>query len=246
MKKIEVTESLSEELSIAYVSSQIKEIVNDFGGETSITRTAGRLKLTVTCLEKYYDLYKAEIEDKIGDVIAIKYKYAFLKRYLRTIGLTPYENEILHVAIIAADIEEDKRYTVRKLRAFENFSIDGIFNFRLQPLKNKWREVVSFMPFFFTGSQLCDFVSFILGEKRGKKVLIEGDRVYDANFNRLTRSSLISSDFDVVKEALLSHSANVEVVKSVSSREERELKRYFGARVCFLSGSLQKTVDKKN
>lgn len=245
MKKIEVTESVGEESSILYISTSLQELVSDFGGEISFAKTQGRCKLIVKCPAQFYDLYKSEIEGKIGDVIAIKYKHVFLKRYLRTIGLTPYENEILHVAIIAADLEEDKRYTVRKLRAFDDFSIDGIYNFRLQPLKNKWKEVVSFMPFFFTSSQLCDFVSFILGEKRGKKVLIEGDRVYDSNFNRLTRSSLITDSFDVVKEALLSHCASVEVVKSVSSREEKELKRYFGARVCFLDGSLQKTVDKK-
>ena len=246
MKKIQITDSVGEEVGISYIVSSIKELINDFGGQINVTKTDLRLKITVSCPEQYYDLYKSELEDKIADVIAVKYKYRFLKRTLRTIGLTPYENEILHVAIISADIEDDKRYIIRKLRAFENFSIDGVFNFRLQPLKNKWREVATYIPFFFTGSQLCEFVSFVLGEKRNKKVFIEGDCVYDINYNKLNRASLISGSKDVVKEALLSTSTSVEVVKSVSAQEERELKRYFGARVCFLNGSLPKTVDKKN
>ena len=246
MKKIQITDAVGEDVTISYISSPIKELIKDFGGEINITNTGSRLKITVSCPEQYYDLYKSELEDKIADVIAVKYKYHFLKRTLRTIGLTPYENEILHVAIISADIEDDRRYIIRKLRSFENFAIDGIFNFRLQPLKNKWKEVSSYIPFFFTGSQLCEFVSFVLGEKRSKKVFVEGDNVYDINYNKLNRASLISPNKDVVKEVLLSTSTSVQVLKSVSLQEEKELKRYFGARVCFLNGSLLKTVDKKN
>ena len=246
MKKIEITDSVGEEVGISYVSSSISEIVKDFGGEIKQTNSRDRQKLTVICPEQYYDLYKSELEDKIADVIAVKYKYCFLKRNIRTIGLTPYENEILYVAIISADIEDDRRYIIRKLKAFENFAIDGIFNFRLQPLKNKWREVASYIPFFFTGSQLCDFVSFVLGEKRGKKVFVDGDRVYDVNYNRLNRSSLIDENPDVVKEVLLSTSTSVEVIKAVSSSEEKELRRYLGRRVSFLNATLPKMVDKKN
>ncbi len=245
MKKIAITDSLGDEVGILYISSSIKELVKDFGGDLRIDKADERIKITVESPAQYYDLYKAEIEDKIGDVIAIKYKNDFLKRELRTIGLTPYENEILHTAIISADFEDDKRYAMRKLRAFESFAIDGIFNFRMQALKNKWKEVSSYIPFFFTGSQLCEFVSYVIGEKKGKKVVIEGNAVYDLNFNRLKRSSLICNAADVVKEALLSSSSFVEVVRCVSLEEEEQLKRYFGRRVTFLKGSLQKTVDKK-
>ena len=246
MKKIQITDAIGEEKGISYISSSMLELVNDFGGEIRLKKTDARLLLTIDCPDNYYDLYKSELEDKICDVIAVKYKYFFLKKYLRTIGLSSYENEILHVAIISADIDDDRRYVLRKLGAFKNFDIDGIFNFRLQLLKNKWKEVASYIPFFFTSKQLCDFVSFVLSEKRGRKVLIEGDRVYDVHYNRLKRSSLISDDADVVKEALLSHCSNVEVIKDVSPREEKELKRFFGRRVCFLNGTLPKTVDKKN
>ncbi|MBR2337217.1 MAG: hypothetical protein IKA61_04640 [Clostridia bacterium] len=246
MKKIEITDLAGEEIGISYISSAISQLVSDFGGEVHEGSVGDRLKIVILCPEKYYDLYKSEVEDKIADVIAVKYKYDFIKSRMRTIGLTPYENEILKTAIISADVDADKRYVMRKLKAFNGFAIDGIYNFRLQPLKNKWKEVISYIPFFFTGSQLCDFVAFVLGEKRGKKVFIEGDYVYDMNFNRLKRSNLISSSPDVVKEALLSPCSSVEVVKAVSSREEKELKRFFGKRVIFLNESLSKTVDKKN
>ena len=246
MRNIEVTDSLLEEVGISYISASINQLVKDFGGDICESKNGGRLKLVVKAPEQYYDLYKSEIEDKIADVIAIKYKYDFLKRRLKTIGLSDYENEILQVAIISADIEDDRRYIIRKLRAFEHFTIDGIYNFRLQPLINKWKEVVTYIPLFFTSYQLCDFVSYVVGEKRGKRVFTDGKNVYDVNFNKQNRASLISKSFDVVKESLLFPCGAVEVIKAVSKEQERDLKRFFGRRVSFLKGSLPKMVDKKN
>lgn len=246
MKKIEITDSLFEEVGVSYISSSIRGLIKDFGGDIYVGKVGERLKIVIESPFQYYDLYKSEIEDKIADVIAIRYKYKFLKRYLRTIGLNSYENEILHVAIISADIEDDRRYIIRKLRSFDSFAIDGIFNFRLQPLKNKWKEVISYIPFFFTGSQLCDFVAYVLGERRGKKVFVDGNAVYDVNFNKLKRATLLSSPPDVVKEALLYPCGTVEVLKPPSLQDEKDLKRYLGRRVSFLNGSLSKTVDKKN
>ena len=246
MKKIEITDSAKEELSLEYISSSIGELVKDFGGDISSFNRVERVGLVISCPENYFDLFKSEIEDKIADVIAVKYKYSFLKSKMYVAGLSEYESEILYTTVISADLEDDKRYIVRKLKAFDKYVIDGIFNFRLQPLKSKWKEVASYIPFFFSSRQLCDFISYVLGEKRGKKVLIDGKSVYDLNFNRLKRSVLLSHTPDVVKEALLSPCAYVEVVNSVSTEEEKQLKKFFGQRVSFSSGSLQKTVDKKN
>ena len=54
------------------------------------------------------------------------------------------------VSMACFDIDEDKKYAIKKLKSFQEYALDGIFNFRLQPLKNKWREVASYIPFSFT------------------------------------------------------------------------------------------------
>ena len=77
MRKIQITDSIREDVGISYVFASMKELIKDFGGEISVTKSESRIKLTLDCPEQYYDLYKSELEDKIADVIAVKYKYHF-------------------------------------------------------------------------------------------------------------------------------------------------------------------------
>ena len=79
MKKIEITDSLVEEVGVSYISSSIRGLIKDFGGDIYVGKVGERLKIVIESPFQYYDLYKSEIEDKIADVIAIRYKYKFLK-----------------------------------------------------------------------------------------------------------------------------------------------------------------------
>lgn len=244
MNQIKISDSEIEEGGVYYIANSLHSLVEEFGGNTVIEKKADRIIAKIYCKSTYLDLFKSEIEDKVADVLAIKYKYEFFKRRICPIGLNAYQSEILYTALISADIEDDKRYIIRKIRGLDGYVIDGIYTLLLPPLKNKWQEIVSYIPLFFDGAKLCDFVSFLVSEKRGKRVIVDGKDVYDGNYNRLKRSSLLDGEGDVLREVLLSASGNVDVLSTLPEETVGYLKSFFGGRITFLKGSLQKTVDK--
>ena len=116
MMSVNVTDSQREEGSIDYIQKAISPLASDFCGNIRKALYCDRVELRVDCPIKYLDLYRQEIEDKVADVIAVRYKYLFLKKLLRCEGLPLYEKELLFTALIAADIEDDKAYIIRKIR----------------------------------------------------------------------------------------------------------------------------------
>ena len=88
-------------------------------------------------------------------------------------------------------------------------------------------------------------MAYLVGEKKGKRVIVKDGNVFDLNYNLLKKSALLGRGEDVVKEVLLSASGNVQVFSGLTAEQEKYLKGFFGGRIAFLKGSLQKTVDKK-
>ena len=111
-----------------------------------------------------------------------------------------------------------------------------MFNFRMKPLKEKWKEIAGYIPSGFTESQLKDFVKYLIKDKNGKRVYVDNGKVYDKRFNRLERTKLLLSDsgeFNLVKEILLSSAGEVELCTEVAKKEENFLKEFYGEKIIF-------------
>ena len=107
----------------------------------------------------------------------------------------------------------------------------------LIPLKKKWQEIVTYIPTTFMGSQLKDFMSFLLENKK-KKVYVDSGRVYDSHYRRLKRCSLLGGEgVNVVREVLLSGCGEVELSGKIESDDERYLKEFYGDRVYFATSA---------
>lgn len=239
MVKIQINESKNGEETISYLIKSLDLLTSDLGGKIEKIDSEQRSVFILYCSDECENYFRSEIEDKIADLIVINYKYKFFKRKIRPVGLSKYETELLYTALISADIEEDKKYVLRRIKSCDNYYIDGFFNFKLKALKNKWKEISTYIPIVFSGKQLEDFVAFLVGEKQGKRVVIQNGKVYDLYYNLLKKSALLDGKGDVVREVLLSSSSSVEVLSQLSKEEEKYLRLFFGKRVSFLKGSLK-------
>lgn len=237
MKEIKISERSSEEDGIDYLLKSLAPLASDLGGKIDGFKSEHRVGFKILCRSERVEFFRSEIEDKIADVFVVKYKYDYFKRKIHPVGLSAYEVELLLTALISADIEEDKRYALRRLKGQSEYVLDGFFNFKLRALKNKWKEIISYIPVVFSGKQLEDFVAFLVSEKRGKRVLVQNGKVYDLYYNPLKRSVLLDGKDDVVKEVLLSAGSSIEVLGEISKEEEKYLRSFFGRRVSFLKGS---------
>ncbi len=238
MAKITLTERDYNQSNLQYICFTLSDLLSQTRSACELSRSGGRVVLTIDSPEDYAETVKKEVYDKASDVIAVNYKYDYFKKLISATGLNFVEKELLLTSIIAADLEEDKRYVCSKIAGYGNVVLDGVFNFRLKPLKNKWAGIVNCMPEYFQGEQLKDFITYLL-EDRKRKVLVEDDKVYDSHYKRLTKGELMDKgmqDGKIIREILLSGCGEVEVNCPLSKTDEHYLREYFGDKITLGKG----------
>lgn len=236
MAQITVTDRDFNRNNLLYVQNSISEFLSQISGRVDLVQTGSRSMLTVLCEDKFADIVGCEIADKCAEVIAINYKYDFFKKRVKLCGLKPVEFEILMASLIAADLDEDKRYAYVKLKGEKEVAIDGLYNFRMQPLKRKWEDIVSYVPQSFVNSQLKDFISYLLENKR-RRVYVDCGKVYDSHYRLLKRSSLLGGEgVEIVREVLLSNCGEIELSGELPKEDEYYIKEFYSDKIIFSSG----------
>lgn len=235
MSEIKISESSIRSNNVTYLYQSLGDIITQINAKVDVKSGRNRYELIIDVPPEYKELFVAEAEDKIADVIAVNYKYNYFKKNAVVSGLPVNEKELLLTALIAADLNDDKRYIIKKLKSFTEYSIDGIFNFRMKALKEKWNEIISYVPTTFASSSLKDFVAYLIKDKVGKKVYFENGRIYDKRYNVLNRNSLICDDADLktTKEILLSGAGEIELLTPLPDKDEYFVKEFYGDKVYF-------------
>jgi len=236
MTSITISEKDYNEGNLLYVQNSAGELFRSADCSLRKEKHESRVMLIINCPEYYADIIRTEIADKIAEIIAIKYKYEYFKSQVKISGLSNIEREILLASLIAADLDDDKRYAFDRLKNNTEVAIDGFFNFRLKPLKKKWSDVVSYVPTCFLNSQLKEFISYLIENKK-KRVYIDSGKVYDAHYRRLKRSSLLDGEnVKIIREVLLSNCGEVELNGTIPKDDEFYLKEYYNDKIIFSSG----------
>lgn len=229
-----VTDTFDNNANILYIRESLSDLFFKEGNvKVFADRTRAGIVLKVE--DEYEKIAREELFDKISDVIAVGYKYYFFEQKIILNRMCKQQREILLSSIISADVDEDKRYIKNKLSMLNNScAIDGFYNFRLKNLVNKWIEIASYVPNYFSDLELREFIIYLIGEKRGKKVYVDGERVYDRRYNRLKRVALLpEGELKIVKEVLISGAGEIELKGILPKEDEKYLKEYFGDKICF-------------
>ena len=235
MAYITVSERDYNENNLYYVKNAVSDVLIGTGSTFDIFRAGSRSVLKINCTEGYEQTLCAETADKIAEVVAIKYKYDFFKKSVEARGLTEGEKEILLAGIIAADLDDDKKYVFDKIKTQDEVAIDGVYHFRLTPLKKKWTEIISYIPLGFPNTGLKEFIGFLLENKK-KRIYIDDGKVYDSHYRRLNKSELLGGELSLLKEVLLSNCGEIELSGAIPEGDEKYIKEFYGDRIFFSAG----------
>lgn len=231
-----VTDSAFHISYISYIDAYVAAVVRGLGGSSSVCEKDERAAIKITLPDECAQYFKQTLLRAVGDVIAIGYKWEYFKKNVKTSGLNDDEYGFLLCALIAADYADDCAYCERNV-AGEPYSVDGCFNFTMQPLRDKWAEVASCIPQTFIKGQLRDFIAYLVNERKGKRAYLSKEGVFDESFQRLRRASLTGeSEREVVRELILSCAGEVELDRPLSEKDEEYLKEYFGEKIFFGKG----------
>ena len=238
MTEICITERAENQNNLFYLTTSLSELL-ERAECSGITQTEdNRSRLTINCPEQFINIIKAELADKIAEVIVVNYKYKCFLDTIRVTGLEKMEKEILLTSLIAADLTEDKKYTFEKIKELDDIAIDGVYNFRLTQLKKKWKDISSYMPTVFVNNQLKEFLKYLLENKK-RKVYIDNGKVYDNHYRKLNRCDLLP-DFGarITREIIMSNCGEIEISGRLEQDDEFYLREYFGDKIYFSTGYL--------
>lgn len=242
MSQIKITESSLKSKNIIYIYEMLSQITSQLGCLNNLRGGKNRYELLLDVPSSYRELIANEVEENIADVISVNYKYSFFKKNVNLNGLNDLEQELLLVALISADIEEDRKYIIKKLKEYSEYTLDGIYNFRLKALKEKWYDIVGCVPPSFRSSQLKDFIIYLVRDKARKRVYYDNGNVYDKRYNLLKRRELLAGDsleLPILKEILLSSAGEIELASKLPEDDEKYIKDYYGNHVIFSSAYLK-------
>lgn len=233
MTEIKVTDVTENYENFIYLENALKEVFSGTNSVSEIKNQNGRAVFSVKVPEYFFQTVKIEICDKVAEIVAVNYKYRFLKSNVKAAGLSEEEKDLFFAGVIGADFYEDKKYICERLKGFDEITLDGIYNFRLNRIKEKTAEIARCIPSVFTAGQLADFIGFLIMDKRSK-IYVDKGLVFDGRFRRLKRSLLLGKkEPSVIAEVLIAGGGIIEVDGTLSDFDERYLKAFFGDRVCF-------------
>ena len=230
MEKITVTQSGAQSPYMSYLYGKVTDKFSFLPTDCGLETDGDRTTLVFRSERKYCPYIRNYTEENIADVIAVGYKYQYFSKNLFLPLLSAEEKDILITALVAADLPEDREYIKKQIRGFEEYCIDGMFNFRLHDLKTRWRGIAEYIPSEFTSASLESFLDFLIGENNGKVFLKEG-KLYDEDYRILSRSSLIGGRANPIREILLSGADNIYCFGSPDKSTKEFLKKYYGEKV---------------
>lgn len=236
MDTLIITDSERNEKNIAYIYSGLSEILSGTARRFSTVNFGNRTGMEVLVDKSYSDVLKIEIEDKIADVICISYKYDFFNKNVHLCGLSAMERHVFICALLSADLLDDKAYVKSKISGCDDYSIDGIFNFRLTALKSKWQQLLAYVPKCYDATKVKDFINFTLDYHSGRRVFVENGKVFDSHFRRINRAFLLGGGYDeanLLCDILLSACSEAELLSPLPSAQENCLKEYLGSKIIF-------------
>lgn len=237
MNLLQVSDEKRNYKSIEYLQQKIlNKSKTDY--KYIIKNDCDRIIMYISCGDEHVQLLKKELADYIAEVICIAYKYKLFNDSVSAQGLNLQERELLLSAIIAADFEDDKRFVKSKIQFENQMTIDGLFNFRLQSILKKWKEISAYIPQHFTREELKEFIGYLINEKHGRKIYIKDDTVYDGQYRKMERSELIPKGYEnkLLKEVLLSGAGEIFISGSINKSEFERLSDFFGDKIFISRG----------
>ena len=229
MEEITITQNGFNSVYMSYLFQAVKERFSFLPVEIDLDGDESQIEVKT---ERAYTPYIRKFaEEKLAEILVIGYKYAYFEKRLRLPVLNQTQRRILLTALVSADCKEDKAYAIRRLRGNENYSLDGLYHFKLRPLVERWQEIVECVPMDMGEASLDNFLGFLTEDGSGK-AYIKGGQVYDEEYRKQEKSILTGKAW-TVGEILLSGAERVYCVGETDAETKRFLKRYYGEKATF-------------
>ena len=231
MEEITILQNGYDGLYMSYLYGKVRERFSFLPAECDLKRQGNSSKIEFKTEKEYCPYVRKFTENHIADVIVIGYKYAFFEDRLKLPLLSKLKRRLLLTALVAADYKEDRGFVIRRLRGFESYCLDGLFNFRLRDLKKRWIEVADYIPTDMGESSLESFLGFLIEDGTGK-IYVKNGKVYDEEYRPVSKSLLTGVE-SLIGEIIIAGAERVYCFGEVDEATKSFLEKYYGEKATF-------------
>lgn len=144
----------------------------------SESETSGNYIVDISVHEKDSASAKEFICDCIAKIILIYFKLNYIRKRLLQGKITP-EYACVFAVMIYYDNESEYNSLYNTISTYDCFSIDGIYNFAIKPIKEQWEDLCRVSEGLFSGEftsdELADVCKFVMEEKIERSKLLLAD-----------------------------------------------------------------------
>ena len=231
MEEITITQNGFDSRYMSYLYGKVQERFSFLPATCDLKKKGDWSEIEFRTERAYCPYVRRFAEENIADVIAVGYKYAYFEKRLALPLLDKKQKRLLLTALVAADYAEDKTYALKRIRGFSEYSLDGVFHFRLRALVRRWEEIAEYIPADMGESSLSGFLEFLTEDGEGK-LFIKGGKVYDEEYRPLSKSALTGEE-SPVSEILLGGAERVYCFGETDKETETFLKKFYGNKAVF-------------
>lgn len=231
VEEITITQNGFDGLFMSYLYERVRERFSFLPSSCDLSGEGDCMRIDFKTERAYCPYVRKFAEENMADIIAVGYKYAFFEKNIALPLLDKKQKRLLLTALVAADYREDKSYALRRVCGFENYSLDGVFHFRLQELKKRWAGIVEYVPADMSMASIDGFLDFLTEDGEGK-LFVKGGRVYDEEYRLLGKSSLTGKSTPI-GEILLGGAERVYCFGETDRETSAFLRKYYGGKAVF-------------
>jgi len=236
--------------------TKLKDICKDFNGIVTTYERCGKISILISAEKCDESRIKHFLKNEISSIICQDFKLLFLEENLSLPNLDKISKDAFLQALLSFDEESDKYYIQNCLELDNSIDIEAFYYFKLQSLKDKWKELVQIAndnkTYLSSNETLIELLKFLVDNLEIKteivNILKENDRIclYDNNFKILKQNNATEKDIDsTIISNLISFSPKLVNIYNKTCFNENLinlLKQIFDSRINFVN--MEDSLDK--
>lgn len=127
---------------IEFVFKKMQEYVKTYDGVATMQEFPNKVSILIACNDYEKNRMILHLQELLSECICYHYKKNFLIKNLNIKIGDEMSKKAFITALLFFDKETDKYIVNKYLNIDKKIDIDGFFNFKLQSLKNKWKELI--------------------------------------------------------------------------------------------------------
>ena len=227
----------------------LKLFCKDYNGIVTTYERCGKISILISAEKCDEKRIKHFLKSQIISIICHDYKLKYLQANLSLPNLEEISKKAFMQALLSFDEESDKYYVESNLDLDNSIDIEAFYFFKLQGLRDKWKELVQIAndnkSYLSSNDTLIELLKFLVDNLEIKNEIInllqENDKIcfYDSNFKLLKQNNINDSDIDsTIISNLISFSPKIVNIYKKSSFNNNLidlLKQIFDNRINFLN-----------